>query len=70
MASITEPNPGLAELVNCLQGIAKVLRTLSADHPESPDKLEDFSKRLCAVAAQHRGRRGAKRVQHDHSSTI
>ncbi len=34
MASTTELNAGLAELVRCLQSVAKVLRILSADRPE------------------------------------
>ncbi len=56
MASIIEPNAGLEEIVRCLQGVIKVLRTLSADHPEFPDKLGNFPKSKGAVAAQLRGR--------------
>ncbi len=54
MASSNEPNAGLAELVKCLQSVAKVLRTLAADHPEYPEKSENFPEKVCAVAA-HRG---------------
>ena len=56
MASNTEPNPGLAALINCLHSVARVLRTLSADHPEFPDKPENFPKSIGAIEAQHRGR--------------
>ncbi len=55
MASSTEPNAGLAELVKCLHGVVKVIRTLSADHPAIPDKQEKLPKSISAVAAQLRG---------------
>ncbi len=52
MASSTEPNAGLAELVKCFHSVAKVLRTLSADHREVPDEAEKLSQEhICCVAA-------------------